>query len=63
MTETRKPCPICGKPSTPAHHPFCSKRCSHIDLGRWLGGNYAIPAEEPPELPPDDDELPPPRLH
>jgi endogenous inhibitor of DNA gyrase (YacG/DUF329 family) len=35
-------------------HPFCSKRCADIDLGRWLGGRYAIPGEpagdeEPPE--------------
>jgi len=62
VTGTRKPCPICSKPSTAEHHPFCSKRCSHLDLGRWLGGNYAIPAEEP-DLPSDDDEMPPPRLH
>jgi uncharacterized protein len=27
-------------------HPFCSNRCAQIDLGRWLGGTYAIPAEE-----------------
>ena len=27
-------------------HPFCSKRCADVDLGRWLKGNYAIPAVE-----------------
>jgi len=27
-------------------HPFCSKRCADIDLGRWLKGGYAIPAME-----------------
>jgi endogenous inhibitor of DNA gyrase (YacG/DUF329 family) len=28
-----------------AHYrPFCSKRCADIDLNRWLGGVYAIPA-------------------
>jgi len=32
------------------------------DLGRWLGGRYAIPAEEPPEALTEEDE-PPPRLH
>jgi uncharacterized protein len=57
-----KPCPICRKPSVAAHHPFCSKRCSNLDLGRWLGGQYAIPAEELPEPPADEDESPP-RLH
>ncbi len=33
-----------------AYHPFCSKRCSDIDLGKWLGGNYAIPASEEDDL-------------
>jgi endogenous inhibitor of DNA gyrase (YacG/DUF329 family) len=26
--------------------PFCSPRCRTIDLGRWLGEDYAIEAEE-----------------
>lgn len=38
-------CPICRKPTVEAYRPFCSKRCADIDLGRWLGGRYAIPAE------------------
>ena len=29
--------------------PFCSKRCADIDLHRWLGEGYAIPAYEPPD--------------
>jgi endogenous inhibitor of DNA gyrase (YacG/DUF329 family) len=29
------------------YRPFCSKRCANVDLGCWLGGTYAIPAEEP----------------
>ena len=37
---------ICGKPSQQRYHPFCSARCADIDLNRWLGGHYAIPAEE-----------------
>ncbi len=36
-------CPICGKPASPAFKPFCSKRCSDVDLNRWLSGTYAIP--------------------
>jgi uncharacterized protein len=58
----RRPCPICGKASVQKFHPFCSSRCAQVDLNRWLGGNYAIPAEEqsadedgisPPDLPED----------
>jgi endogenous inhibitor of DNA gyrase (YacG/DUF329 family) len=37
-------CAICGKPQEPAFRPFCSKRCADIDLGRWLGEAYRIPA-------------------
>lgn len=38
-----KPCPICGRPSTGADAPFCSKRCADVDLNRWLGGVYRVP--------------------
>ncbi len=40
-------CPMCKKPSTQAFHPFCCKRCADVDLGKWLGGSYAVPAVEP----------------
>jgi uncharacterized protein len=46
-------CPICGKPATQKHRPFCSARCAQIDLGRWLKGNYRIETDEAPE---DGDE-------
>ena len=46
-------CPICGQPATRTAYPFCSTRCSDIDLNRWLSGAYAIPAEE--EVPGDDE--------
>lgn len=42
----RRTCPVCGKPSVPDFVPFCSKRCADVDLHRWLGGVYAIPAED-----------------
>lgn len=42
-------CPICKRPAHPAHRPFCSKRCSRIDLFRWLGGHYRVPTDEGPE--------------
>ncbi len=41
-----RPCPICGKPAASADRPFCSKRCADVDLHRWLGGVYAIPASD-----------------
>tara|TARA_R110000868_G_scaffold181050_7_gene421825 strand:+ start:2297 stop:2515 length:219 start_codon:yes stop_codon:yes gene_type:complete len=46
---TLRPCAICGKKSTQAFHPFCSKHCADVDLNRWLKGSYAIPAVEPPD--------------
>jgi hypothetical protein len=53
-------CPICGKPAVARHRPFCSHRCALIDLGRWLGGNYRVPAgqgnEEEDDKPPAPDE-------
>ncbi|MDB5541554.1 MAG: zinc-binding protein [Devosia sp.] len=55
-----RPCPICGKPSSQQFHPFCSGRCSDIDLNRWLSGSYVIPAEPVEEdgavKPGDEDE-------
>ena len=42
-----KPCPICGKASRIETSPFCCKRCADVDLHRWLGGGYAVPADEP----------------
>jgi uncharacterized protein len=45
-----KTCVNCGKPQNATYKPFCSKRCADIDLGRWLKGSYAIPAEDPPEF-------------
>jgi uncharacterized protein len=46
----RRPCPICKKPSQPKFHPFCSDRCAQIDLGKWLGGTYAVPAVETDDM-------------
>ena len=36
-------CPICQKPADAKYRPFCSRRCTDIDLGRWLKGGYVIP--------------------
>jgi uncharacterized protein len=46
----RRPCPICKKTSVQKFHPFCSQRCADTDLSRWLGGKYAIPTPEEPDL-------------
>ena len=39
-------CPICKAEAVKPHSPFCSRRCAQADLGRWLMGDYAIPAHE-----------------
>jgi len=36
-------CPICDRPVTPEHQPFCSQGCRDRDLIQWLDGNRAIP--------------------
>lgn len=48
-------CPVCEKTMSEdefranKYRPFCSERCRDIDLGRWLGESYRLPAEEPPD--------------
>jgi len=37
-------CPVCGKPASAERYPFCSIRCTEVDLGRWLTGSYSIPS-------------------
>ncbi len=51
-------CPICdtvmaGESREWPDYPFCSPRCRQIDLGRWLGERYAIPAEPKTDAPDD----------
>ena len=36
-------CPICGKPRSAEHTPFCSTRCRDRDLVKWLDDGYALP--------------------
>ena len=45
-----KPCPLCGKPLSQAHAPFCSQGCRDRDLLQWLDEGYRIPG------PPADPE-------
>jgi endogenous inhibitor of DNA gyrase (YacG/DUF329 family) len=56
-----KPCPICGKPAVDAFRPFCSARCTDVDLNRWLNGVYAIPARDDEDEDGDRDEDPEPK--
>ena len=40
-------CPNCGKEiedSKQPYRPFCSERCKLIDLGKWISGQYRVPA-------------------
>lgn len=43
-------CPNCKKnvvwSKDSPFRPFCSERCSLIDLGAWADGSYTIPASE-----------------
>lgn len=50
-----KPCPICGKPPEQEFRPFCSRRCSDVDLNRWLSGVYAIPVTAESDEDGEDD--------
>ncbi|MDP9422118.1 MAG: DNA gyrase inhibitor YacG [Pseudomonadota bacterium] len=43
MPNVTKPCPLCGKPSSKEHAPFCSRGCKDRDLLKWLGEGYKIP--------------------
>lgn len=51
----RGACAICGRPQVVRYRPFCSTRCADVDLHRWLGEQYAIPATETDD--PDADDL------
>ena len=46
-------CPICEKETVKQYHPFCSRRCADVDLGKWLTGAYAVPSQDEDE----DEEL------
>jgi endogenous inhibitor of DNA gyrase (YacG/DUF329 family) len=50
LSNMRYICPICRKPVKKAGEngkffPFCSKRCSLIDLGAWLDADYKLISE------------------
>ncbi|WP_170518782.1 DNA gyrase inhibitor YacG [Ruegeria atlantica] len=43
-------CPICGEDTVTKFRPFCSKRCSDLDLAKWLNGSYAVPSQREEDL-------------
>jgi endogenous inhibitor of DNA gyrase (YacG/DUF329 family) len=45
-------CPLCGKPASATHKPFCGQGCRDRDLLNWLGEGYRVPG------PPADPDLP-----
>ncbi len=45
MSTKSRTCPICKKPRSAAHAPFCSIRCKDRDLARWFGDGYAVPGD------------------
>jgi endogenous inhibitor of DNA gyrase (YacG/DUF329 family) len=51
---TTRLCPICRKPRSAEHTPFCSTRCRDRDLVKWLDDGYAIPGP-PAEVPTERD--------
>ena len=54
-------CPRCNGPSVLASsnrwRPFCSERCSNIDLGAWASEAYRVAA--PAARPDGDDDIDP----
>lgn len=49
MQNMKVRCPHCGTPTeyTPDNkfRPFCSERCSLIDLGAWADEQYRVPVQ------------------
>ena len=43
-----KGCPLCGKPASEEHAPFCGRGCRDRDLLNWLGDSYRVSG--PPAL-------------
>ena len=56
MPSKPKPCPLCGKPPSKEHAPFCSRGCKDRDLLRWLGEGYKIPGPPAQSQGLDSDE-------
>ena len=42
FSKNRSKCPTCKKESIEEFNPFCSKKCSDIDLSKWLSDENII---------------------
>ncbi|MCL2673524.1 MAG: DNA gyrase inhibitor YacG [Alphaproteobacteria bacterium] len=42
LASIAKVCPMCGQSSHAGYAPFCSLRCSEVDLNRWNKGVYRL---------------------
>ena len=51
-------CPLCDRDTVARYRPFCSRRCSDIDLSRWMTGAYAVPSEDEEDTPPQPPDPP-----
>ncbi len=59
MSPTTVTCPTCGRAlewAAARYRPFCSERCSLVDLGAWFSEQRAIPAESPAGEEPEPPE-------
>jgi hypothetical protein len=36
-------CPLCARPPSGVHGPFCGQGCRDRDLLNWLGDGYRVP--------------------
>lgn len=43
-------CPICDAATVTQWRPFCSRRCTDLDLAKWLRGSYAIASQDPEDI-------------
>ncbi|MFL1781398.1 DNA gyrase inhibitor YacG [Candidatus Hepatincolaceae symbiont of Richtersius coronifer] len=43
-------CPICKRNAEQKYAPFCSLRCSQLDLYKWFNEEYTTPAIELDEI-------------
>jgi len=55
VRDTMAECQRCSQTVVPRYHPFCSERCSDLDLAGWLTGRYRIPTDEGTD--PDDPNI------
>ena len=56
LMPTLNQCPICKKEVlNKKYFPFCSLRCSELDMYNWFTGSYSMPAYELDDV--EKDEL------